>query len=55
MGKKNEMLEAGVEMGLLLQSDNLLKVRVIDVRVHSKQTLEYGFYNLPKVCRKGSP
>lgn len=42
-------------MRLLLQTDNLLKVRVVYVCVHPKQPLEYRLYHVPEVHRKWSP
>ena len=40
-------------MGLLLEAYNFLKVRVVDVGIHTEQSFEYCFYNIFEVGRKG--
>lgn len=50
-----EVLEASIEMGFLLEAHNLLEMRVIDVRVHPKQTLKYRFDNFSEIRRKRRP
>ena len=40
------MLEAGVEVGLLVQHADLLEVRVVDVGVHAEQALVDGLGHL---------
>jgi len=39
--KQNEVLETGIEMGLLFKANNLLEMRVVDVGIYTKQALEY--------------
>ena len=36
LDEENEMLERGVEVGLLLQLDHLVKVLVVDVCIHAE-------------------
>lgn len=48
------MLEAGVQMGLLLKAHNLLKMRVIDVGIYTEQTFEYGLHYILEVWREWS-
>ena len=55
MGEKDEVLEAGVKMGLLLEADNLLKVGVVNMCIDPKQSLENSLHNVPEVNRKRSP
>jgi hypothetical protein len=42
-------------MGLLLEAYNLLKVRVIDMGIYTKQSFEYCLHNILEVERKGCP
>ena len=39
---------------LFLQLDHIIKVGMVDVCIHTKQPLQYGFGNSHKVTRKGS-
>ena len=50
--EQNEVLEAGVKMSLLLEADNLLKVRVIYVGINTKQALEYCLHYFLEVWRE---
>jgi len=47
-----EMFEARVKMGFFSQVNNLLKMRVVDVSVNSKQTLEDVLDNVFEVLWK---
>ena len=49
MSKEDEVLKASVQMSLLFETNNLLKVGMIDVRVNPKQPLEYRLYHIPEV------
>lgn len=49
------MLEASAEMGLLLELEDHLKMRVVHVGVHPEEPLEDGPDHLAKVLREGSP
>lgn len=53
--EEDEVLEAGVQVGLLAQPAHLLKVRVVDVRIHAEQALEHSFGHVKEVGRKGLP
>jgi hypothetical protein len=55
MGEKDEVLEAGVEMGLLFEADNLLEVGVVNVCINPKQSLENSLHDVPEVHGKWSP
>lgn len=46
------MLEAGVEVGLLLKTDDALEVGVVDMGVHPEQALEDGPHHALKVVGK---
>lgn len=46
------MLEACVEVSLLLKTNDFLKVRMINMGIYPEQALEYRLHNLPKVGRK---
>lgn len=46
------MLEAGIEMCLFLEADNLLKMRVVNVGINTEQPLEYGLHDIFKVWRE---
>lgn len=49
MDEKDEVFEAGVQMGLLFETDNLLKVRVIYMCINPEQSLENSLHNVPEV------
>jgi hypothetical protein len=49
MGEENEVFEASVEVGLLFQTHDLLKVGVVDVCIHSEQPLEYCPHHIPEI------
>lgn len=55
MGEKDEVLEAGVKMGLLFETDNLLEVGVVNMCINPKQSLEDSLHDVPEVNRKRSP
>ena len=38
----HEVLEAGVEVGLLIQRAHMLEMGVVDVGIHTEEALEYG-------------
>lgn len=46
------MLEAGVEVVLQTQSHDVLKMRVVDVSVHSEQSFEYHLDDRQKCLGK---
>lgn len=48
----DKVLEARVEVVLEPQRQDLLEVRMVDVRVHSEHPFEYGFYDLAERLRK---
>jgi len=50
--KQNEVLETGIEMGLLFKANNLLEMRVVDVGINPKQALEYCLYNFLEVWQE---
>jgi len=50
--KQNEVLETGIEMGLLFKANNLLEMRVVDVGIDTKQALEYCLYYFLEVWRE---
>jgi len=47
------MLEASVEMCLCRQEHNVLEMGVIDMRVHSEQSLEDDLDDCLEVAREG--
>ena len=49
---EDEMLEASIKMSLFLKTHNLLKVRMIYVRIDAEQTFEYCFHNFSEVWRE---
>jgi hypothetical protein len=49
MSKEDEVFEASIQMSLLFETDNLMKVGMIYVRVDPKQPLEYCLYHIPEV------
>lgn len=52
LNKENEVLEGGVEVGLLLQLHHRVKMLVVDVSVNPEQTLQDGFGHRHEVLRK---
>jgi hypothetical protein len=54
MSKEDEVFKASVQMSLLFETDNLLKVGMINVRINPKQPLEYRLYHIPEVHWKRS-
>ncbi len=52
MDKEDKVLEGCVEVCLLLQSDDVIKVGVVDMGVNSKQSLQYRLSNGDEVTRK---
>ncbi len=55
LNEENEVLEGGVEVGLLLQLHHRVKMLVVDVSVNPEQTLQDGFGHRHEVLRKGNP
>lgn len=53
LDKEDEVLEWCIQMGLLLQLDDSIKVLVVYVGIHPEQTLQDGFGNRHEVLRKG--
>lgn len=53
--KENEVLEAGVQVILQTQSQNHLKVRMVDMGVYSEQPLENCSHHLHEIFRKSHP
>ena len=49
----HEMLEASIQVGLLLQGTHTPEVGVVDVGVHPKEPLEDGLNYLNEVWWKG--
>lgn len=54
LNKENEMLEGGVEVGLLLQLHHRVKMLVVDVSVNPEQTLQDGFGHRHEVLGEGN-
>ena len=48
----HEVLEAGVEVGLLAQIAHVAKVGVVDVRIDTEETLEDGADHVLKIARE---
>lgn len=46
------MLEASIKMSLFLETHNLLKMRMVYVRIDTEQTFEYCFHNFSEVWRE---
>ena len=46
------MLEASVEMSFFFQTHNPLEMRVVDVRVHTEQTLQDCLHDIMEVARE---
>lgn len=53
--KEDEVLEGSVEMGLLLQLHDRVKVLVIDVSVNTEQALQDGLCHRHKILGKWHP
>lgn len=54
LDKENEVLEGGVEVRLLLQLHHRVKVLVVDVSVHSEETLQDGLGHGHEVLGEGN-
>lgn len=54
LDKENEVLEGGVEVGLLLQLHHRVKMLVVDVSVNPEQTLQDGFGHRHEVLGEGN-
>lgn len=52
MGEEYEMLEARIQMGFLLKAHDLLKMRVINMCIYTKEAFEYCLDNILEVRRK---
>ena len=44
-----KVLETSVQVGLCTQEHDVLKVGVVNVRIHSEQSFEYHLYNVEEV------
>lgn len=55
LNKEDKVLERGVEVRLLLQLDNRVKVLVIDVSVNTEESLQNGLGHRHEVLRKRDP
>ena len=53
LGKENEVLEAGVQVSFGLELTNLVKVRSVDVGIHTEEALEYLLHYVLEIVRKG--
>jgi hypothetical protein len=53
LDKENEVFEAGVEMGLLPQSTNLLEVGVVHVGIDPKEPFVHSSNHLHEIRREG--
>ena len=49
MSKEDEVFKASIQMSLLFETNNFLKMGMIYVRVDPKQPLEYCLYHIPEV------
>jgi hypothetical protein len=49
MSKEDEVFKASIQMSLLFETNNLLKMGMIYVRIDPKQPLEYCLYHIPEV------
>ena len=49
MGEKDEVLETGIEMSLLFETDNLLEVGVVNMCINPKESLKNILYNVPEI------
>lgn len=54
LNKENEVLEGGVEVGLLLQLHHRVKMLVVDVSVNPEQALQDGFGHRHEILGKGN-
>lgn len=54
LNKENEVLEGGVEVGLLLQLHDGVKMLMVDVSVNPEQTLQDGFGHRHEVFGEGN-
>ena len=53
LDEEDEVFEGGVEMGLLLELHDRVKVLVVDVGVHPEQTLQNGLRHRHEVTLEG--
>ena len=53
LNEEDEVFEGGVEMGLLLELHDRVKVLVVDVGVHPEQTLQNGLRHRHEVTLEG--
>ena len=51
-GKVHEMLETAVQVGLRLQIDHVLEVVMVDMAIHTEESLEDVLYDIHKIVRK---
>lgn len=54
LNKENEVLEGGVEVGLLLQLHHRVKMLVVDVSVNPEQAFQDGFGHRHEILGKGN-
>lgn len=54
LNKENEVLEGGVEVGLLLQLHDRVKMLVVNVSINPEQALQDGFGHRHEVLGKGN-
>lgn len=54
LNKENEVLEGGVEVGLLLQLHHRVKMLMVDMSINPEQTLQDGFSHRHEVLGKGN-
>jgi hypothetical protein len=52
LSKKDEVLEARVQMGLSFKVADLTKMRVVNVGIHSEQALENSLDDVHEIGRK---
>lgn len=55
LNKENKVLEGGVEVRLLLQLDNRVKVLMVDVSVNTEESLQNGLGHRHKVLWERDP
>ena len=53
MDKVDEMLEGSVEVSFLLKGNDVIKMSMVYVSIHSKQTLQNSLSDGDEVSRKG--
>lgn len=53
MDKVDEMLEGSVEVSFLLKGNDVIKMSMVYVSIHPKQTLQNSFSDGDEVSRKG--